>query len=914
MALVFMDNLTHYNAVEDLIHRWYNVDEGNTNNFLTFGDKARLGGRSISSISYSGAFDYELPHGHTVGEPGTEIYVAFDFYVDSPTLQPLEQYSFFGMLNSGTTDLAVARANSSLSLGLTASGSIVLYRTASTTKLTTSINPCIFPQTLHRIEVCGSQDNAGMAKVWVDGVLVIDYAGPTYNAGGVSDIKHIRFAANTSSTSNTRHHFGNFVICDRAPGLGSDLNVFPLGPVTIETLTAEHLDLDEVAFDKDATYVSIDDGRLHSYPVKSALGTTTALAAQAYVSVRSDDVLARRFELSSANSIGQFVAPVTHHYNMVNLNVDLAGLDLSDATVDIRLTDVPRDDTPLEPEPDPDPEPEPDPDPEPEPDPEPDPDPDPNNPTLTEVRTIGLTSPDGYFPLKTSDPWKNHGVATNIGAYTSNNTPPVFANGYAVPQKWGTFIVEYPQTTDYNGAFTFSGWFFREQTNEFTNYFMMLGAQSSGGVWVCTPTNAPTSLAFRQGNGPGEDQVTPWAIYPNVIPLLGWFHLAVTSELVDGRTLFRFYVNGVEVVTHHFGPEVPKFEFVGHDKSFLVGSSTGLTDFHWPGRFDDIATWRRTLSSNEIKNIYWEGRMDEAEVISPATHVLRLDPAKSLSVPDQLKNTLASYGHNYETVQQIPFAIDSSLVTIFDNLFYGYRELTVVPELDTSIATSMEWMFAWCYGLREIPLLDTSRVTSMNAMFYLTDGVVSFPNLNTSNVTDMGWMFYGCTALVSAPLLDTSKVENMEGMYSACNFLVDVPLMNTANVTNMGETFNSCSSLTTVSFTDTSKVTNMNMMFNWCEALEHAPVMDTSNVTDMYMMFCDNYALVSVPDYRTHNVLNVEGIFYACSLLTDGNVRLIGRNPAVTGDELPDNGGWAIEDSGLTRFPWFDETGNPINP
>ena len=80
---------------------------------------------------------------------------------------------------------------------------------------------------------------------------------------------------------------------------------------------------------------------------------------------------------------------------------------------------------------------------------------------------------------------------------------------------------------------------------------------------------------------------------------------------------------------------------------------------------------------------------------------------------------------------------------------------------------------------------------------------------------------------------------------------------------------------------DTSQVTNMGDMFDGCSSLTTVPPMDTSQVTNMYDMF------------------------RRCSALTDGNVHLIGKHPSVNTARM-------IQDSGLTREPFYDSSGQPI--
>ena len=129
--------------------------------------------------------------------------------------------------------------------------------------------------------------------------------------------------------------------------------------------------------------------------------------------------------------------------------------------------------------------------------------------------------------------------------------------------------------------------------------------------------------------------------------------------------------------------------------------------------------------------------------------------------------------------------------------------------------------------------------------------------------------------------------------------------IDTSQVTNMSGMFRRCSSLASVPDMDTSQVTNMNAMFHGCSSLTTVPDMDTSQVTDMGSMFYGCSSLTTVPDMHTSNASDVSRMFYGCSPLTDGNVRLIGKRTGV-------NTYGMIQDSGLTREPFYDSSGQPI--
>ena len=153
--------------------------------------------------------------------------------------------------------------------------------------------------------------------------------------------------------------------------------------------------------------------------------------------------------------------------------------------------------------------------------------------------------------------------------------------------------------------------------------------------------------------------------------------------------------------------------------------------------------------------------------------------------------------------------------------------------------------------------------------------------IDSSQVTNMSYMFHGCSSLTSVPDMDTSRVTNMSGMFRGCSSLTSVPDMDTSQVTDMSPMFYGCSSLTSVPDMDTSRVTNMSSMFYGCSSL------------------------TTVSDMHTSNASDVSRMFYGCSSLTDGNVRLIGKRTGV-------NTYGMITQSGLTREPFYDSSGQPI--
>ena len=82
-----------------------------------------------------------------------------------------------------------------------------------------------------------------------------------------------------------------------------------------------------------------------------------------------------------------------------------------------------------------------------------------------------------------------------------------------------------------------------------------------------------------------------------------------------------------------------------------------------------------------------------------------------------------------------------------NNMFYGCKVLTNIPQLDTSKVTNMSYMFGSCSALTSVPQLDTSSVTNMKRIFYMCSGLTIIPQLDTRNVTDISNMVYYCMSL-----------------------------------------------------------------------------------------------------------------------------------------------------------------------
>lgn len=114
---------------------------------------------------------------------------------------------------------------------------------------------------------------------------------------------------------------------------------------------------------------------------------------------------------------------------------------------------------------------------------------------------------------------------------------------------------------------------------------------------------------------------------------------------------------------------------------------------------------------------------------------------------DWLRSTLSERGLDYQTVTEIPFAIDSSRVTGMTAMFQGCSKLEKAPALDTRNVKNMSSMFQGCSSLREAPVLDTRSLEFAAEMFSDCRSLVKVPGMNTAKTIGLAEMFYNCAAL-----------------------------------------------------------------------------------------------------------------------------------------------------------------------
>lgn len=225
MALLFCDGFDSYTAASEYTYKW-----STSQNAPGFNATAgKFGGGCMTMNSYY------TPSGLTTKNIGLNaantIYAGFWF--KSTGLPNVDGSgntgnNGFGLPNSGGGAYTVVTA------GTTVPGAVQLIKLGSATVLGTgTVNICDGNWHWVEVGVLLSTTSSGWGKVYVDGVLQVNYSGVTMNgAYTLSGWATLSFMQNASGNNYT-WYYDDFIVWDST---GSNFNTSPLGPQRIVTL------------------------------------------------------------------------------------------------------------------------------------------------------------------------------------------------------------------------------------------------------------------------------------------------------------------------------------------------------------------------------------------------------------------------------------------------------------------------------------------------------------------------------------------------------------------------------------------------------------------------------------------------------------------------------------------------------
>ena len=316
-------------------------------------------------------------------------------------------------------------------------------------------------------------------------------------------------------------------------------------------------------------------------------------------------------------------------------------------------------------------------------------------------------------------------AGTLTPAVTSTTLQARYGYGYTPAGAGPGVMMHYAGTWDTGG--TVSMWV--RQTGQTTGAhaaFYRKSGTTEVAMWQQVGASPPYMLFSLIMNGTVVDLHATNVTVPNN----QWVMVTITVSRPAGSSSWtvRGYVNGQPAgsVTRSAAAQP-----IAPGDIVLAGTS-------WGGDLDDLLVWDRALTPAEVAQVSSAG---------PPLPVVTITGTSVYQSRDQFRAACTQYGVDYQTVQRLPFLLDTSQATDLYEMFRDCSSLTTVPDLDTSQATNLSNMFRNCSSLTTVPDLDTSQATNLSYMFYNCSALTTVPDLDTSQATSLGYMFYNCSSL-----------------------------------------------------------------------------------------------------------------------------------------------------------------------
>ena len=217
--------------------------------------------------------------------------------------------------------------------------------------------------------------------------------------------------------------------------------------------------------------------------------------------------------------------------------------------------------------------------------------------------------------------YKNEGTAGSVGVdHLGGSITHEYDHAYF--STTGRIRVYSPPSSTWEDGYTFSVWVKDMQPN--TGWWPVLWRGPVFGppneTYLGFNTGATTSSLeayLKLGSGSHISNAT------RTVPVSGWNHVAVVWRRVSSSTYScTFYINGLSSGTSSGGGYSPGDTF--SDDQIVFGSQG------WAGGVDDYAVWDRPLSTEEVLEVYNQGR-------SIVPHIL------TTSLPDFTLNNAVSF-------------------------------------------------------------------------------------------------------------------------------------------------------------------------------------------------------------------------------------------------------------------------------
>lgn len=206
------------------------------------------------------------------------------------------------------------------------------------------------------------------------------------------------------------------------------------------------------------------------------------------------------------------------------------------------------------------------------------------------------SAPDYWYTLDYKEyPYKSYG---------SQNVPLTFVSGSFHDRGGHALVAGAKSKINVRESWSDAAWSascWLQKTGSPGKIETLFGRGVNGGPLVTLWTNGANEINLDIGSSPYAYKSSA------TVPASGWYHLAVTCKLENGRNLVTAYVDGVSVAQFFAtNAGIPSFS-PSHYVTF-GNHPNPSSSYPFDGNIDDLALWSRTLSPGEISAIYRGGR------------------------------------------------------------------------------------------------------------------------------------------------------------------------------------------------------------------------------------------------------------------------------------------------------------------
>lgn len=339
--------------------------------------------------------------------------------------------------------------------------------------------------------------------------------------------------------------------------------------------------------------------------------------------------------------------------------------------------------------------------------------------------------------------------------------------------------------------------------------------------WALVSRNTGIIRFFMKDMTPSERQQSIDST--NAITTGIWHHVVVTYDGRGGNAAFEgitIYLNGIAEIPNTIINQTPYVAMENDNAPVLIGDDFPANDRTWQGRIDEVAIWNRSLSAQEISDIYKRAQIRLNFSVRSCDDIACSGESPVFLPSGQNSHNLIALGisqNRYFEWNLTANTDDFNITFELHNFTIEYMNETDAPQLtftvpteDTGTAFSRDWIFINVSMIEANPFNITFELSNSTDIFNSTTFNQADNNSNlTINFTNLPNELYSYRVFTFDILGNTNTTETRTITLDTIN-----PNINFTTPTTQSGTFNQNFINANVTATDTNIDTVTAFLFN----------------------------------------------------------------------------------------------------